>query len=84
MANCPICGHYMKAGTFNTHHLWFPKARFKGTRRGRLTVPVHIKCHNDFNYFFTHDCHRAIPCVGCRYIKVCCYAESFASGLTSQ
>ena len=71
---CPICHRYMKDGTFNNHHLWFPKAKFKGTRRGRITIPTHTFCHSQFHLFFLHYCMRQGDCKKCQYTKVCCYA----------
>ena len=75
MSICAMCRKPIRAGTGNTHHLFFPRKRFKSTRRGKMTVPVHIVCHEAFNYFFEHNCRKAILCFGCKYTHVCCYAD---------
>ena len=62
---------------WNIHHRWFPKCRFKRSRKRKETMVVHIACHNDFNFFFSNHCQRSINCFGCKYgQKICCYYEN--------
>lgn len=70
---CPVCRKYMKTGTTNTHHYNFPKRKFRGTQKGKITMQIHIACHNEFNYFFSHTCKRELDCFSCKYQCVCCY-----------
>ena len=81
MAKCGICHKYMKPGTINKHHYWFPKAKFVGTSEGRITTPLHYLCHKDFHYHYLHYCTGTYkPCVkwkkceACEYLDICCYA----------
>jgi len=70
---CPICGQSLKRGAVNTHHKWFPRDKYRGTAKGRVTMEVHVICHNQFNWFFKYVCRSRLPCIGCNYQKVCCY-----------
>ncbi len=74
---CAICGKKIKDGTGNNHHLYFPRARYKYSRRGRMTVPTHIMCHNQFHFYFLHTClgpNRRQNCRDCQYVHICIYA----------
>ena len=70
---CPICGKHINQGTGNQHHYWFPKGKYAGTRKGKVIVRVHIHCHNQFHYYFLHNCLHHKKCDNCRYTAVCCY-----------
>lgn len=73
---CPVCDKYMKCGTFNTHHLYFPRRKFKGTRRGRMTVNIHVHCHKRFHFKFLHYCLNKKNCGDCEFTRVCVYNEN--------
>ena len=73
---CPVCNGHMKKGTWNNHHLWFPKHKFFGTRRGDLTIPIHITCHNRFHYKYLHYCLNKKECQNCQFTRVCVYNQN--------
>jgi hypothetical protein len=79
---CEVCnvpdGKRLHALT-DHHHNW-PKNK-RGAKRGQYIHRVCRACHNTgpnaYHQFYTHNCQKRSDriCVGCRFARICCYAN---------